>query len=113
MENQSYSARGPQEPVFDIVKCAVPSILPVPDGDWLVNPQVPQAPADIADCPVTVIPILEPEPLCPQLTFQGGAQGLAITRIVPPGQEKAVFRITKGECCDFDIDVWVDYPQGP
>ena len=50
--------QGSQDPVFDIVKCDVPCIFPIPTDDWLVNPQVPQAPDDIADCPAVPIVLL-------------------------------------------------------
>lgn len=80
--------QGSQAPVFDIIKCDVPCIFPIPDGDWIANPQVPTAPDTIYDCPPYVIPLLEPEPLCPLLTFDGSTGGAqAQVRVVPIGQE--------------------------
>ena len=110
--------QGPQEPVFDIIKCDVPCIFPIPDDNWVVNPQVPVAPEDINDCPSVPIPLVEPEPLCVPITYDGRLQanqdgnwgGQAEVRVVPIGQEKADFSIIKGECCDYDFKIKIDFP---
>ena len=114
--------QGPQDPVFDIVKCDVPCIFPIPDGPWISNPQVPPAPDDISDCPIIPVVLLPPDPLCPVITFDNqsagnpqnpqGSQGeFAVqTRVVPVGEEKATVTLTKGDCCDYDIDLDIDFP---
>lgn len=103
--------QGPQEPVFNIIKCDVPCIFPIPNGDWIPNPQVPQAPGDIADCPSVPIPLLEPEPLCPEILFNNSPIGGVVqTSVVPIGQESASFQITKGECCNYNFDMDIEFP---
>ena len=103
--------QGSQNPVFDTVKCDVPCIFPIPFVDWLRDDSIPQAPADISDCPTFPIPLPNPEPLCPTIVFNDNPQGgLAIVRVVPIGQENVTFSITKGECCDYAFNMLVDFP---
>ena len=111
MASTTQCPQGPQDPVFDIVKCDVPCIFPIPGGNWINDPQVPPAPDDIADCPAIPVPLPAPDPLCPEITFDGNPQGgQAQISVVPIGQERAFFRITKGECCDYDFDLEIDFP---
>jgi len=115
--------QGSQAPVFDTTRCndgqlgnitsssQIPCIFPIPAADWLRNSVVPDPPEDIADCPTIPIPLPDPEPLCPEITFLQNPQGgFAEVSVVPIGQERAVFSILKGECCDYDFDLQIDFP---
>lgn len=103
--------QGAQNPVFDVVKCDVPCIFPIPTEDWLSDVSVPAAPDAIADCFATPIPLPEPDPLCPSLTFAGEQNGAAVAvRFVDAAEAGFRFEIVKAGCCGFDLLLSLDAP---
>lgn len=95
--------QGPQDPVFNVDKCDVPCIFPIPEEDWFDDPTVPEPPEPIRDCFSTVVPLLPPDPLCPTITIANGTGGFVAAEVVNTGEEFARFEIIRGECCDFDF----------
>ncbi len=95
------------DPVFDITKCDIATVFPVPQGDWFERLSVPQSPQAIDDCIQGPIQMPDPEPPCPTLlpneitsdvAFTCGTQG--VTR----------FTIEQGLCCDFTFDIQISIP---
>ena len=70
--------QGQQNPVFDIHKCQVPCIFPVPQGTW-GDFWLPQSPQAIYDFEYTPVPIA-PDVPCPTITIgnQSGNQNTGI-----------------------------------
>jgi hypothetical protein len=91
-----------QEPVFDIQRCEVSPVFPIPPGGWFADPSVPQAPQEIDDC--LDVPIAVPDPDVPCPSLQVAPQGVQ-ARIVPSGQERVELRIVRGDCCDCDFSL--------
>lgn len=110
--------QGPQSPVFDIVKCDVPCIFPIPDVPWIDDPGVPDPPPPIEDCVELPIVLPPPEVPCPDLSIFGESpteekpvvQYRLQTSVVPIGEESVTLTIKKKDCCDYDFDLDVEFP---
>ena len=91
---------GPQKPVFDITKCDVEQIYPIPDPPWLNDDRVPQGPPDIDDCFPEPVLVPDPEFPCPDLRvacdiLDGATLGNGIS-IVDSADVAFLLTITKG-----------------
>ena len=88
--------QGSQEPIFNIQKCQVPCIFPIPQGGWLEDPRVPQSPQDINDTATVDFIFPTPEIPCPELT-----------------SASSYLTVKKTDCCsfEFDIDLDITCPQ--
>lgn len=103
--------QGSQIPVFNVEKCDVPCVFPLPLENWLADTVIPAAPDAIADCFATPIPVLPPDPLCPSLTFYGSAVGGEVPiRFVDPAEAGVYFAVVKTDCCGFDLQLRIDAP---
>ena len=91
MAATSQCPQGSQDPIFNIQACDVPCVFPIPQGEWIQDPRVPQSPQDIDD--TLDIPFIFPDPdiPCPTLTSKSG-----------------LLVITAGECCSFEFDIDID-----
>jgi hypothetical protein len=98
-------------PVFDPLKCDVEPVDPIPEEPWFPDTTIPEAPDDIDDCANTPVPQPELETPCPEITVEGDPRGGAVyTKVVPYGEGKAELRIEKGDCCDYDLQLDLDFP---
>lgn len=98
-------------PVFDTTKCDVDPVDPIPEEPWFDDTTIPEAPDDIDDCSTTPVPQPELEIPCPEITVEGDPRGGAVyTKVVPHGQGRAELRIEKGDCCDYDLQLDLDFP---
>jgi hypothetical protein len=103
--------QGSQIPVFNVAKCDVPCIFPIPLEDWLSDTVIPNAPDAIADCFASPIPLPPPDPLCPSITFYGSDVGGEVPiRFVDPAEAGVYFAVVKTDCCGFDLQLRIDAP---
>jgi len=104
--------QGNQTPVFDIEKCQVPCIFPIPDGTW-GNFWLPQRPEFIYDFEDPVQIPLAPDIPCPVFTVGSQASTVkrAVSFICPGGaQGNLEVKLTKKDCCAFDLDFELEIP---
>lgn len=101
---------------FENSACPIESVAPIPCENLLYDPTVPDPPEPIKDCPPDVPP-LPPEPPCPTIVVDEVSLTLGGTTYVAnedtpavPGQPHAVLTVTRGNCCDFEIDLDIEIP---
>lgn len=99
------------ESVFDNSDCDLPPVTPVPTEHMLVNPLVPEPPADIPDCDDTPLDPLDEDPPCPPLTISTPTITIVPELEHPP---TISFTLTRGPNCDydFDLDIELGCPTG-
>ncbi len=99
------------ESVFDGSDCDLPPVTPVPTAHMLLNPVVPDPPADIPDCDETPLDPLDEDPPCPPLTISPPTITVVPELEHPP---TISFTLTKGDECDydFDLDIELGCPTG-
>ena len=97
----------PQLPVFDIYKCVIEEVFPIPRGRWFEDTNVPQKPEDIEDCFSEPIPIPPPDFPCPTIGPMSGRKKIGMSC---EGEGYFAWSITVGECCDFEFDIDIEVP---
>lgn len=100
------------EPVFDITKCSIETVFPIPTEDWFERLAVPQSPQAIDDCANEPIQMPDPDPPCPSFL---PSEGTSAINFGCAASGEAKFTIVQGDCCDFTFDflVTVPCPQFP
>ena len=117
MATSTECPQGNQTPVFDIEKCQVPCIFPIPDGTW-GNFWLPQGPEPIFDFEDPVQIPLAPDIPCPVFTVGSQADVLVreVTFVCADGAQgaqvagKLEVTLTKEDCCAFDLDFDLEIP---
>jgi len=92
--------------VFDITKCEIEAVQPIPQANWFQDTQVPQSPDPIDDCMPT--PIIPPPPEIPCPQFPQGvysAQTDVELDCQRDGYAKIWLTFYPTECCGFDLDI--------
>lgn len=96
-------------PVFDVDKCPVAYVEPIPGGSLLGDATVADPPPTIPDCLDTAIVPLPPPDPCPEIV-QGAATIAYGDAVDTPG---IAFSVTPGDCCDFTLGLAVQIPCPP
>ncbi len=94
------------DPVFDVNRCPIATVTPIPGGNLLADDTVPDPPGPIPDCADDPIAPLTPAPPCP--TISTGTAAIAYGRQIPAAS--IVVAITPGDCCDFSFDIGMRVP---
>ena len=103
---------GPQEPAFNIQRCPIPCVFPIPPGEWgdFFIPQSPEPIAEFIDPgPIPVSPDFP----CPTIIISGAQeQGIQLDVLSCGAQGPGVFKveIKETECCGFEMDFKLEIP---
>lgn len=102
-----------QDDVFEGSECDIDAVPRVPLGHMLQNNEVPEAPADIPDCPdvdFAPLPTEIPPPPCPSIEIVL-AEFEYFDPDDPATEPTIEFTIVQGSCCDFDISLSMRIPS--
>lgn len=106
---------------FDTEKCPIDPVVALPQCyRFIVDPRVDPPPDDMPECPAEEL-VVDPEPPCPTIgpdfpasESRGESEGAdgsvnygGLYKDNPPAMR---FGFTKGNCCDFDLNIELDIP---